>query len=400
MNLTLKNCRALVNGRLVDVDILVESGRIRRIGKRLPVQGQSIDARNRIVIPGVIDPHVHFREPGLTHKEDFLSGSRAAAAGGVTTVLDMPNTLPPTTTARRLEEKRELARKSVVNYGFHFGAVKANIEQIKKARGIASVKVFLNASTGKMCIKDEASLKGIFSSAQLITAHAEEGMIPLALLLAKQCGNRLYLCHIARKRDMDLIQKNRAREVFVEVCPHHLFMTDDAKSHLGGFAEVRPPLASKADRAALWQAIRSGAVNAIGSDHAPHTREEKSAGLPPAGLPGVETLLPLLLDAVNRGLLTLDRLVALTSRGPAAIFGLRAKGHIREGYDADLTLLDMNKTKRVRDDRLFTRCGWSPYNGMALKGWPAMTIVNGNVVFDEEQVSERFKGKEVVYHGI
>lgn len=397
MNLTLKNCRALVNGRLVDVDILVESGRIRRIGKRLPVEGQSIDARNRIVIPGVIDPHVHFREPGLTHKEDFFSGSRAAAAGGVTTVLDMPNTLPPTTTARRLEEKRELARKSVVNYGFHFGAARDNLDEIKSAKNIASVKVYLNASTGKMCIKDEASLKGIFSSAQLITAHAEDEMIPKAIQLTAQYGNRLYLCHIPQKKDLDLIQKNRTRDIFVEVCPHHLFMTTDAKSHLGGFAEVRPPLASKADRAALWQAIRSGAVNAIGSDHAPHTREEKSAGLPPAGLPGVETLLPLLLDAVNRGLLTLDRLVALTSRNPAAIFGIRAKGHIRVGYDADLTLLDMGKTKAVRDDRLFTRCGWSPYNGLALKGWPAMTMVNGTVVFDGEQVLEGSRGKKVEY---
>ncbi len=398
MSLTLKNCRALVEDRLADVNILVESGRITRIGKRLPVQGQSIDAGNRIVIPGVIDPHVHFREPGLTHKEDFLTGSRAAAAGGVTTVIDMPNTLPPTTTARRLEEKRELARKSVVNYGFHFGAVKANIEQIKKARGIASVKVFLNASTGKMLIKDEASLKGIFSIAQLITAHAEDEMILKAIKLTKQYGNRLYLCHIPQKKDLDLIQKNRTGKMFVEACPHHLFLTMDAKERLGTFADMKPPLASKTDQAALWQGIRSGAVNAIGSDHAPHTREEKSAGA--AGLPGVETMLPLLLDAVNRNMLTLNQLVALTSRNPAAIFGIRAKGHIRVGYDADLTLLDMNKTKKVRDDRLFTRCGWSPYSGMALKGWPAMTIVNGNVVFDGEQVSERFKGREVVYHGI
>ena len=400
MNLTLTNCRAFINDKLIETDIHIENGTIQRIGKRLPVPGKTINAKNRIVIPGLIDPHVHFREPGLTHKEDFLTGSRAAAAGGVTTVLDMPNTLPPTTTVKHLEEKRELARKSVVNYGFHFGGVKNNLDQIKKAKNIASVKVYMNLTTGKMLIEDEASTKEIFSSAPMIAVHAEEQMIPLAVKLTKQCGNRLYVCHVPRKEDLDFLKKNKTETTFVEVCTPHLFLTKDAKNELGGFAEVKPPLASRQDRAALWQAIRSGEVDTIGTDHAPHTREEKSTDQPAYGLPGVETLLPLLLNAVNKNMLTLHQLVALTSRNPAAIFGIRAKGSIEEGYDADLTILDMGEKRRVKDNALFTKCGWSPYNGWELKGWPVTTIVNGNVVFNDGQIIDTFKGKEVEYNGV
>ncbi len=395
MSLLIKDAKLLVKNKAIVKDIYIENGKIIKITNEKIKADETINANSNFVITGLIDPHVHFREPGLTHKEDFLTGSRAAAAGGVTTILDMPNTIPQTITIKDLEDKRELAKKSVVNYGFHFGGAKDNLEEIKKARNIASIKVFMNISTGKMLIEDDEVLREIFSNTPLVMVHAEDEMIPKAVRLTKRCNNQLYLCHVSRERDMDFIQKNRTNKMLVEVCTHHLFLDKSIEKKLKGFAEVKPPLATKKDQTALWNAVKAGWVDTISTDHAPHTIEEKISDNPPSGMPGVETRLPLLLDAVNKKNLSLTQVITLTSENPAKIFGIKNKAQIKIGYDADLTIIDMKKTKVIKNEELFTKCKWSPYNGWKLKGLPVTTIVNGNVVFNDGQVFDKIKGEEI-----
>ncbi len=390
----LKNCRIVQDGRLVRKNILIDS-RIRKITGKEPSADEIIDMKGQIVLPGIIDPHVHFREPGLTHKEDFLSGSIAAAKGGITTVLDMPNTIPPTVTLKLLDEKRELAKKSIVNYGFHFGSSTYNLGQIKKARNVASVKVFMDESTGNMRISDEETILGIFKNSLITTVHAENRNVLKAIRLIKQTKNKLYLCHITTKDELGIIRKNKTKNIFAEATPHHLFLSFKEVDKLGALAKMKPMLKSRSDQAALWDGIKTGLIDTVGTDHAPHTLDEKKEA-EPYGVPGVETMLPLLLDAVNKKRITLERVTELTSRNPARIFRIKSKGAIKPGYDADLTAVDLQHSQKVRADNLLAKCGWSPFEGKTLKGWPSMTIVNGNIVFDNGNVFE-IRGKEVSY---
>ncbi|MBW2975323.1 amidohydrolase family protein [Candidatus Woesearchaeota archaeon] len=390
----LKNCRILEDGRLEERHILLEDHKIAYISDEVITADEVIDINGKIVIPGLIDSHVHFREPGLTHKEDFLSGSIAAAKGGVTTILDMPNTLPPTTTVSNLEEKRKLAEKSIVNYGFHFGSAKDNIEEIKKARNIASVKVFMNVSTGNMKIDDLDVLKEIMKAARLCTIHGEEENLKKAIEIAKKLKKKFYACHISLEEEIQDVKKNR-KYVYCEVTPHHLFLSEKDRERLGKLAEVKPSLKQEKDCEALWNALKAGIVDTIATDHAPHQKEEKLTG-EKAGLPGIETMLPLLLDAVNKGRLTLEQVITLTSKNPARIFRIKNKGMLKEGYDADLTVIDMEMEKEVKADELLSRSKWSPYEGKVLKGWPITTFVNGNIVYDKGNIYE-IKAKEIKY---
>jgi len=389
----LKNCTIIRQGEEMVADILIEDGKIAKIGQRLTSSGKTIDVAKRHVLPGLIDPHVHFREPGLTHKEDFQTGSMAAAAGGITTFLDMPNTLPPTTTVALLQEKRELAKKSIVNYGFHFGAASDNVDEIKKARNIASVKVFMNLSTGRLMIKDDNVLERIFRNSRIVTVHAEGGMVDKAIALAKKCKNKLYLCHISQREELDVIRENKDERIFAEATPHHLFLNE--QDDLDSFTKMKPELKSPLDQEALFEAVTGGLIDTIGTDHAPHTIGEKMADDFPHGVPGCETALPLLLNAVNDGRLSLQRIIELCCENPARIFRIRNKGFIREGYDADLVIIDMDLAQEVDEDRLYTRCKWSPFKGLMLKGWPVMTIVNGSVVFADGKVNLLHRGREV-----
>jgi dihydroorotase len=398
MSLLLRNCRLISDGKEVIRNILVKGGKIRKITSENISAAEEIDAEFNYVIPGVIDPHVHFREPGFTHKEDFLSGSKAAAAGGITTFLDMPNTKPETVTAEALNEKRRLAKKSVVNYGFHFGgSADDNAEEIKKVKGIASVKVFMNVSTGKMLIKDKKLLKKIFSNSEIISVHAEKDMVKKAIALSKECHNRLYLCHISLGSELDVLRKFKDDNIFAEATPHHLFLTDKDAKMLKGFADMKPSLKTKKDQDALWKAIDEGLIDTIGSDHAPHTIEEKKSKNFPSGVPGCETSLSLMLDAVNKGRISLTKVVQLMSESPARIFRIKNKGKIAVGYDADLVIVDMNLEKKVNSSELFTKCCWSPFNGKTLKGWPITTIVMGEIVFNKGMLNSNIAAKEVKY---
>ncbi|MBW2989183.1 amidohydrolase family protein [Candidatus Woesearchaeota archaeon] len=376
----------LEEGNLVKRHILLEDHKIAYISEEVITADEAIDIKGKIVIPGLIDCHVHFREPGLTHKEDFLSGSIAAARGGITTFLDMPNTIPPTTTVRDLEEKRKLAQKSIVNYGFHFGSTPDNIDEIKNVKNIASVKIFMDTSTGNLRIDDIEKIEDIMKEARLCTVHAEGESLEKAIKTASRLKKKFYACHISSEDEIGMIRKNK-KHAYCEVTPHHLFLTEADRDKLGRLAEVRPSLKKKEDQEALWKALQAGIVDTIATDHAPHKKEEKlNEGM--SGLPGVETMLALLLDAVNGKRLTLQQVIELTSRNPARIFRIKNKGILKEGYDADLTVIDMELEKEVKPDILFSKAKWSPFEGKILKGWPIMTIVRGAVVYDHGNTYE------------
>lgn len=399
MSLLIKNCKLLSNNQEVIKHILIRNGKIAKISDNAEHAEKMIDADSNFIIPGVIDPHVHFREPGLTHKEDFFTGSCAAAAGGITTIIDMPNTQPPVTTVWDMQFKRALAKKSIVNYGFHFGgSADDNINEIKKAGNIASVKVFMNVSTGKMLIEDDELLERVFSASGLVAVHAEKDMVEKAIKLSKKCGNRLYLCHLSLKKEIDVLRQYKNDRIFAEAAPHHLFLTNNDFRKMKGFADMKPALKSQKDQDALWDAIEEGLIDTIGTDHAPHTIKEKKQKKYPAGVPGCETMLPLLLDAVNKGKISLTKVVRLTSANPARIFRIKNKGRIAAGYDADLTIIDMSLKKKVKNKELNTKCRWSPFNGKILKGWPVTTIIGGNVVFHNNKINN-IPAKEISYYG-
>ena len=390
----LKNCKILEDGNFVTRHIRLEDHKIAYIDDEISSADEVIDIKENIVIAGLIDSHVHFREPGLTHKEDFLSGSIAAAKGGVTTILDMPNTLPPTITVANLEEKRRLAQKSIVNYGFHFGSTFNNLNEIKNAKNIASVKIFMNVSTGNLRIENIETVEKIMKEAKLCTIHAEEENLTKVIEIATRLNKKFYACHISSENEIKQIRKNK-KYVYCEVTPNHLFLTEKDKERLGKLADVKPSLKTEKDQQALWKALQSGVVDVIATDHAPHLKEEK-LNEDRSGLPGIETMLPLLLDAVNKNRLTLQQVIDLTSKNPAKIFRIKNKGLLKEGFDADLTIIDMNLEKEVKADDLFSKSKWSPFEGKVLKGWPILTIVRGDIVYDNGNVYE-VKAKEVVY---
>ncbi len=426
--LLIKNCKVLIDGNFAEKNILInDEGKIEKISSLIKSAEEVYDAKGNYAIPGAIDMHVHCREPGMTQKEDFKSATMAASAGGITTIVDMPNTIPPTTTLKLLEEKRKIAsEKCIVNYGFYLGATSSNISEIRSARNIAGVKVYMGSSTGSLLVADDQPLNDIFGSGQRISVHAEnEAMIrgnterlkgskdpsihgrirnniaaafevERAINLAKKNKTRLHICHVSTAEEVDIIQKNRNLLLSCEVTPHHLFL--DATKTSGNFGKVNPPLRGKMDIAALWDAVLSGTIDMIATDHAPHLIEEKELDYwsAPSGVPGLETMLPLMLDAVNKNRISLQRLTELTSFNPASRFKIDGKGSILAGFDADITIVDLKKEKTIKNDELFTKCKWSPFNGWRLKGSIAATFVNGELVYDGNSIVGK-SGMEVEF---
>ena len=399
MPLLIKNCRILIENKLKSRNILIKNGKIAEIpsGKIFAGQNSIIDAKNNLVIPGLIDCHVHFREPGATHKEDFLTGSMAAAKGGVTTILDMPNTTPPTTTIQNLKEKRKLAQKSIINYGFNFGAAIGNLPEIKKAGNIAAVKLYMDHTTGDLKVDDLEFISEVLKCSKITILHAEGANVKNAvdILIRNKIKNRIHVAHVSSREELDYAKKNNIKDqVTVEVSPHHLFMNKKDLGKLGALAEMKPRLKTRSDQLSLWNGIRNGTVDIIASDHAPHLIEEKESLNYPFGVPGLETMLPLLLDAFNKNKISLREILMLCCENPAGIFKIRNKGFLQKGHDADLVIVDLGKKQTVRNEDLLTKCKWSPFAGKTLRGWPVTTIVNGNVVYDNGQINE-VKGREI-----
>lgn len=427
MRLIFKNVTVVNAEGMEQRDVFVEDG---KISGPFEAADRIIDGSGKFLLPGAIDAHVHFREPGASHKETWETGSRAAAMGGVTSVLDMPNTQPPTITVEALQAKRELVKgRSYVNYGFHFGAAgSGNRAEIEAAENIAGIKVYMGSSTGNLLVDQESQWESVFRTAQKkgvpVIVHAENEARILersrtfagatdpkvhaeirdcecakiavhdALELREKIGNKLHVAHMSCGQELNLIRQHAHTDLSCEVAPHHLYFSmDDMKD---GFLKMNPPLRHEEDLRSLWEGVRDGSVHCIATDHAPHTKEEKSLGLSaPSGVPGVEFSLPLLLNEVSEGMLELTDVVRLMSSEPARIFGIEKRGRIAEGYHADLVLVDMNKTQTITESMVQSKCGWTPYDGYTLKAWPVLTMVNGEVVMEEGRIVSDPCGEEL-----
>ncbi len=415
-------------------DIAVRGGRIVEIGNISNANGAEIlDAKGLHILPGVIDSQVHFREPGLEHKEDLETGSRSAVAGGVTTVFEMPNTKPLTTTAETLADKVRRARhRMFCDFAFYVGGTRENIAdipQLEKLEASAGIKIFMGSSTGDLLVDDEVSLDKIIAKISRRAAfHAEDearlkarmnvrragdpsshpewrdeeaALIATKRLvgLAEKHGRRVHVLHISTAAEMAYLAAHK-QFASVEVTPHHLtLVAPDCYERLGTYVQMNPPVRDERHRAAIWHALQNGVVDVLGSDHAPHTREEKDHPYPDShsGMTGVQTLVPIMLDHVNAGRLSLERLVDLTSHGPQRLFNIRAKGRIAVGYDADFTIVDMKRRETITNSWIESRVGWTPYDGVKVTGWPVGTFVRGHKVMWDGEILGLAVGEPVKF---
>lgn len=418
----------------VVADVAVRGGRIIGVGS-YPDAGRRIDCTGLDVLPGVIDSQVHFREPGLEHKEDLESGSRAAVMGGVTAVFEMPNTNPNTDSVMRVHDKLDRAyHRMHCDHAFYVGATADNAEQLgelERIPGTAGVKIFMGASTGSLLVAEDEQLARVLAHGRRrVAIHAEDearmnarkhlrvagdpsshpvwrddesAMLATTriLRLAREARRPIHILHVTTPAELEVIAQHRDIAT-CEVTPQHLTLAaEEAYPTIGTFAQMNPPIRSAAHRDGLWHWLRQGVPDVLGSDHAPHTREEKAKPYPdsPSGMPGVQTLLPLMLDHVAKGRLTLERLIDMTSAGVQRVFGLVGKGRIATGYDADFTIVDRKGRFTVTDEWGESRCGWSPFTGMELEGRVIGTIIRGHTAMWEGQLGNQAVGEPLRFAG-
>jgi len=401
----------------IQADVAVRGERVAVIGALAQASAAEVlDARGLHVLPGVIDTHVHFREPGHLEKEDMETGSRAAVLGGVTAVFEMPNTNPPTTTRLLVEDKlRRAAERMYCDHAFYVGASNENIgalSELEQLPGVAGVKAFLGSSTGTLLLdKEDAILAALRAGKRRMAVHSEDearlrSRAKLAmpgdpsthpvwrdaetarlstervLRLARMAERRLHVLHVTSAEELPLLAAARDLATVEAAVPHLTLAAPECYERLGTYAQINPPIRDARHREALWQAVAQSLIDVIGSDHAPHTRADKEGIYPQtaSGLTGVQTLVPIMLDHVNAGRLTLERFVDLTSAGPARVFGIVSKGRIAQGYDADFTIVDLKAKRRIENRWIASRCGWTPYDGMETTGWPISTVIRGRIV--------------------
>lgn len=422
--LLIRGATCILHAGVTEGDIGVLGGRTAAIGDLTQATADlEIDAKGLHLLPGVIDTQVHFREPGGEHKEDLESGSAAAVLGGVTAVFEMPNTSPPTTTAEALMDKIDRAHgRMACDYAFYIGATPENVDQLgelEQLPGCCGVKVFMGSSTGDLLISDDDTLGRILANVRRrIAVHAEDEDRLIArqflrrdkvqnhpmwrdpetaffaterlLALARTAGKRVHVLHVSTAKEMTLLSQNRDIAT-VEVTPQHLtLVAPECYDELGTKAQMNPPIRTAEHRAVLWRALILGVVDVLGTDHAPHGLDEKGESYPntPSGMPGVQTLMPIMLNHVHHQRLSIMQLVDLTSAGPARVFGIAGKGRLGVGYDADYTLVDLKAERTIENSWIASKCGWTPFDGMTVTGWPVGTIVRGNRVMWEGQLSD------------
>jgi dihydroorotase len=431
----------LVNeGRVEELDILIEGNRIERIGAGATPQGtEVVDLSGCHVFPGIIDDQVHFREPGMTHKADIASESRAAIAGGVTSYLDMPNNVPPCVDRAGLAAKKSIAaRASFANFGFYLGATNGNIDEIRSVTvaDACGVKVFMGASTGDMLVDDEAVLEKIFADCRLpVVTHCEYSpmiweaekqaraqygdAVPMsmhpkirsveacyrsssfAVELARRHDTRLHVLHLTTEKELDLFDAGPigSKRITAEVCVHHLWFDERDYERLGARIKCNPAIKTQQDRDALRAAVVADVIDVIATDHAPHTLEEKGRDYfdAPAGLPLVQHSLAMLLELSSQGHLSLEQIVEKAAHNPARLFGIRDRGFVREGFIADLAIADLEAGQTVDAETILYKCGWSPLQGVALGSKVVMTILGGEIVFRDGRVADRPRGQALEF---
>ncbi|MBE9016014.1 dihydroorotase [Chroococcidiopsis sp. CCALA 051] len=435
-SLLIRHARILLpSGEFLLGDVLTRDRQIVEIAPNISTPSDAtvteIDATGLTLLPGAIDPQVHFREPGLEHKEDLFTASCACAKGGVTSFLEMPNTRPLTTTQQTLDDKlQRAAQKCVVNYGFFIGATAENLPDLLTAHPTPGIKIFMGSMHGALLVDGEAYLEAIFARGdRLIAVHAEDQArinqrrqefagihdpaihsqiqdnqaallaTQLALKLSKKYQRRLHILHMSTAEEAELLRQDKPSWVTAEVTPQHLLLNTSAYETIGTWAQMNPPLRSPHDNEVLWQALLDGVIDFIATDHAPHTLEEKAQQYPntPSGMPGVETSLPLMLTQAMQGRCTVAQVSHWMSTAVAKAYKIPNKGAIAPGYDADLVLVDLNNYHPVRREELQTKCGWSPFEGWNLTGWAAYTIVGGQLVYDRGKLNTQVRGQALSF---
>jgi dihydroorotase len=433
--LCLKNGHVMIKDTLVYTNIYIQDERISLLSDKNYDAEQTIDCNNLTILPGVIDSQVHFREPGLEGKETLASGMLAAVSGGVTSIFEMPNTNPLTITPETIEDKLNRASKEAwSDYAFYLGGTmrtSKNLPEWERLKGVCGIKIFMGASTGDLMTATDEEVESVVSNGgRVIAVHAEDQMIMMnnfesilgsskdvalhckwrspesclsatkrVVNLARKHKRRVHILHITTREEMEFLSKNKD-VASVELLANHLTLNaPECYEKLGTLVQQNPPIREKHHQEALWNALNNNVVDIIASDHAPHTLEEKSAPYPksPSGTPGVQTLVPIMLNHVNNGKLSLSKLVSLWSYGPERIHKISGKGRIEESYDADFTIVDMNKEMIITNDQQRSKSKWTPYDGMKVKGWPTHTIVRGNVVMQDDDIISQPIGKIIKF---
>ena len=439
----IKNAHIVTDGKIIKGDILIEGEYIKEINDSISAKSSDVhvlDAEGKYVLPGAIDDQVHFREPGLTQKASIETESRAAIAGGITSFIEMPNTNPQTTTVEKLEEKFEIASKtSYANYSFMFGGTNDNLEEIQKVdpKSVAGLKLFLGSSTGNMLVDDPAVLETIFKSTDMvISVHCEDEAtikknlqehidefgddIPIkyhpiirsaeacyissskAIELAKKTGARLHVFHLSTGKETSLFSNKiplKDKKITAEVCVHHLWFSDEDYDKKGTLIKWNPAVKTKKDREKLWEALLDDRIDVIATDHAPHTKEEKNNVYTkaPSGGPLVQHALPALLEMYHKEKISIEKIVEKMCHNPAILFQVEKRGYVKEGYFADLVLVDLNNPWTVKKDNILYKCGWSPFEGTTFKSRITHTYLNGTLVYQNGKFSDVNAAKRLTF---
>ncbi|MBT4761439.1 MAG: dihydroorotase [Bdellovibrionaceae bacterium] len=424
--------------RFEQTDIAVTNGKIAKIGALDSASSKETrDLAGMHILPGLIDTQVHFRDPGLTHKEDLHTGSKSAVLGGVTGFFEMPNTIPLTINVEEFNKKIQRASEvSYCDFSFFIGASASNIKELPELQnleGCCGIKIFMGSSTGNLLINNKKQLEEIFATTQrTIALHCEDEDILIenmkkhkeedvsvsdhpvirnvnaaitatktAVELSKKLDRNIHILHISSKDEVEFLLENKTPYITVEVTPQHLSLSaPQCYEELGSYAQMNPPIRSKDHTEAIWKGLNNGLFDILGSDHAPHLKEEKDRKYPktPSGMPGVQTIIPIMLDHINKGGFSLERLVQMMSSFPAKRFGIKNKGQIKEGFDADFTVVNMKKEVTLTHEMMASKCGWTPYNGKNIQGFPIMTIIRGNIIMDNGEVLGEPSGQSISFN--